>query len=249
MNLVSRLSAPAPNPGHRRSAFTLIELLVVIAIIAILAAILFPVFARARENARRTSCLSNTKQLGLGMMQYVQDYDDHYPPRFSDIPDSAGGKLRWPQLVIPYIKSYQIYNCPSRATVDEFNGNYDTAGHISYGMNYWMDATYYPGISMATINRPSETLWIAEINGVNAAQAAAGENAFQAYPTLYSVVYQPTNPAYGTQTVPEPWGRLSARHFDGLNVLWADGHAKWMRRDVLEGDTGDEAHSKYWWGR
>ena len=66
----------------RKRAFTLIELLVVIAIIAILAAILFPVFARARENARRASCLSNLKQIGLGVMQYNQDYDGHYPPNF-----------------------------------------------------------------------------------------------------------------------------------------------------------------------
>lgn len=247
MNMVSnRLSALSPHSANRQRGFTLIELLVVIAIIAILAAILFPVFARARENARRTSCLSNTKQIGLGMMQYVQDYDDKYIPRYSDV---AGGPLRWPQLVHPYIKSYQVYNCPSRANGFEFKGDYDTAGHISYGMNYWMDATWYPGISMATINRPSETLWVAEVVGVNAADVAAGENAYQAYPTLYSVVYQPNNSAYGTQVVPEPRGRLSGRHFDGTNVLFADGHAKWMRRDVLEGDTGDEAHSKYWWGR
>ena len=97
---------PTNRAGH--FAFTLIELLVVIAIIAILAAMLFPVFARARENARKISCLSNLKQLGLGMMQYVQDYDDIYPLHYN-------GTQRWPQMMNPYVKSNQLYSCPSRA--------------------------------------------------------------------------------------------------------------------------------------
>ena len=121
-----------------RFAFTLIELLVVIAIIAILAAILFPVFARARENARRASCMSNLKQIGLGTLQYTQDYDEKlYPHRFNlaanqnplmstnggpaaagTITDGSGspgatGKVFWISLLQPYVKSYQIFVCPS----------------------------------------------------------------------------------------------------------------------------------------
>jgi prepilin-type N-terminal cleavage/methylation domain-containing protein/prepilin-type processing-associated H-X9-DG protein len=98
---------------HR--GFTLIELLVVIAIIAILAAILFPVFARARENARRTSCLSNLKQIGLGVMQYTQDQDGHYPPAYyyKNNASSAGGYVQWSGLVQPYVKSEQLFVCPS----------------------------------------------------------------------------------------------------------------------------------------
>ncbi len=101
------------------SAFTLIELLVVIAIIAILAAILFPVFARARENARRSSCQSNRKQIGLGVFQYIQDYDEKFPPAIglgSATGTQAGGNGRpvgWADASQPYLKSTQIYQCPS----------------------------------------------------------------------------------------------------------------------------------------
>lgn len=116
--------------GH--GGFTLIELLVVIAIIAILAAILFPVFAKAREKARQTSCLSNTKQLGLGTGMYVQDYDEQFYPhrfncptpgcnplmasnggQFNNISGAAQNKIFWISLVQPYIKNYQIFVCPS----------------------------------------------------------------------------------------------------------------------------------------
>ena len=113
----------AKSHPQRASAFTLIELLVVIAIIAILAAILFPVFARARENARRSSCQSNMKQIGLGMLQYAQDYDEKLPGyRFSYASPVAGqtgagtqlnSNIFFNQVTYPYTKSYQIWVCPS----------------------------------------------------------------------------------------------------------------------------------------
>ena len=99
-------------PNKQKRGFTLIELLVVIAIIAILAAILFPAFARARENARRASCQSNLKQIGLGIMQYTQDYDERYPPATVTDPNVVG----WAGAIQPYVKSEQIFQCPSSTT-------------------------------------------------------------------------------------------------------------------------------------
>ena len=107
----------------RSQGFTLIELLVVIAIIAILAAILFPVFARARENARKSSCQSNLKQLATGLLQYSQDYDERFPNAYYDpLPNSnppggywSGNTWFWPQIVQPYIKNLKVFNCPSQS--------------------------------------------------------------------------------------------------------------------------------------
>src|SRR5688572_23189458 len=112
-----------PHSYGTRSAFTLIELLVVIAIIAILAAILFPVFAQAREKARQAACLNNLKQLGTATMQYVQDYDETFPFNNSGtaelpIPDGRiyRGRLQWLNQIFPYVKSTAVYICPSDAT-------------------------------------------------------------------------------------------------------------------------------------
>lgn len=127
--------------------FTLIELLVVVAIIALLAAILFPVFARARENARRASCQSNLKQIGLGFAQYTQDYDEKYPPTRRDNPGGDNkaamqsgadyyAYFTWVDGIDPYVKSSGVYRCPSD-TIRRFEtaGKY---GQISYGMNGYM---------------------------------------------------------------------------------------------------------------
>ena len=113
MSTVQKINSPT---SAKQKAFTLIELLVVIAIIAILAAILFPVFARARENARRTSCLSNMKQIGLGALQYSQDYDEKWMPGVRDFPAyflPNNVPATWDLVLQPYLKSTQVLTCPS----------------------------------------------------------------------------------------------------------------------------------------
>ncbi|RYG69486.1 DUF1559 domain-containing protein, partial [bacterium] len=110
------MSSHFPSLFQRRRAFTLIALLVVIAIIAILAAILFPVFGRARENARRSSCQSNLKQIGLGLMQYTQDYDETFPGNnmaYTATGPSGVYSVTWDTVIQPYLKSSQIMVCPS----------------------------------------------------------------------------------------------------------------------------------------
>jgi prepilin-type N-terminal cleavage/methylation domain-containing protein len=151
-------------PLHRtaktKSGFTLIELLVVIAIIAILASILFPVFGRARENARRSSCQSNLKQIGLGFMQYTQDYDERYPIGPDIAPVIKGTKASWDILIQPYLKSSQIITCPSDSysttqTVAAFGG----PAKRSYAMAWYLTEDWtQEGINIAKIKAPALTV-------------------------------------------------------------------------------------------
>ena len=139
----------------RKRGFTLIELLVVIAIIAILAANLFPVFARARENARKSNCQSNLKQIGLATMQYAQDYDETYHLAWTLNPTT-----RYPRLLQPYMKNLDVFVCPSDPDV----WVPETGLRMSYICNYNLhpsgDAN--KSVSMAAVNRPSETISLAE---------------------------------------------------------------------------------------
>ncbi len=228
------------NSRKSQEGFTLIELLVVIAIIAILAAILFPVFARARENARRASCQSNLKQMGLGIMQYTQDYDEKYLVEYSVV--NGAGQL-WPQFIQPYVKSTQLFDCPSSSAT--FSGGYDSS--IGYGLNYWLSGSGFYGTSLAAINRPAETIMVAETGN-----DTDGLGYYLSYPSYYSASAAPNDPTYGVN-VPTAPARLTQRHLEGLNVLWADGHVKWSKRALLESDIGGPdttaTGSKYWWGR
>mgnify|MGYP001163444239 CR=1 FL=1 len=135
-----------------RKGFTLIELLVVIAIIAILAAILFPVFAKAREKARQSSCLSNNKQLGLAIMQYAQDYDERLPRTYFSPPT---GNLHWAMVVAPYIKNLQVFDCPSYS----FKWNGAWSEQMSYGYNIFFEGN---GVGLGQVVSPAETVLLGD---------------------------------------------------------------------------------------
>ncbi len=246
--------------------FTLIELLVVIAIIAILAAILFPVFAQAREKARTTSCLSNSKQVVLAFQMYMQDYDEtmvlqqYKLPGASDLwnPDY---NWWWPRMMQPYIKTWTIYACPSIS-----NGGIYTAGsNVSWIRNWQLFPAYgynYPAlspfmgdcatslaVSVAAVNRPAST--VAFVDSVNdwlytksygwVGVAGPVEYAI-AYPSADRCVWVNGSGLGGWDwrtggTQPQYYGFSGPRHQDGMNVAYVDGHSKYNKWGALTAGT------------
>ncbi len=198
-----------------RRGFTLIELLVVIAIIAILAAILFPVFARAREKARQTSCLSNVKQLTLGMNMYCQDYDETLPSG-ANCNWADGGPYGCHGMVLqPYIKNLQILECPSlRAwSLGPARIQPPATWYGSYGWNHLISGR------MAQISRPADMVYMLDCRNpwLDYAGAIWDRVSGRGVMDYYGNVDQPTD-----------W------HNDGLNVGFADGHAKWSKVPALK---------------
>jgi prepilin-type N-terminal cleavage/methylation domain-containing protein len=194
---------------QQRSAFTLIELLVVIVIIAILAAILFPVFSQAKEAAKKTACLSNNKQLALGMLLYSNDYDDELMP----VADPTNTIL-WVDLEEPYIKNAQVRVCPD-----------DQEDKISYGLNALVFVDLYglpagslpPFYNNSQFRFPSETVMISELG-------TKDDLVTPLHDTLKVVVPDDTiNDVYD--------GRPIFRHFSTDNLGFFDGHSKAMRRE------------------
>jgi prepilin-type N-terminal cleavage/methylation domain-containing protein/prepilin-type processing-associated H-X9-DG protein len=203
--------------------FTLIELLVVIAIIAILAAILFPVFAQAREQARKTSCLSNMKQIGTATMLYVQDYDETYPMNlYMGFEPGPCVYTAW-TAIIPYSKNTQLYACPSNPTALDFPPAMATISmpppctstprlkYISYMPNFaLMDWGEPSNIFGPNNGRPVKSLAIVEYP----AETAAWSDSSPSLPDAY----------FGMMDEP-----IQPRHHNVLNVAFADGHAKNMK--------------------
>lgn len=211
----------------RIRGFTLIELLVVIAIIAILAAILFPVFARAREKARQTHCLNNQKQIGLAWMMYVQDFDESIPPYNLrnyevDPPEWVWTPpSRWNNLIQPYIANLDVWKCPTNPTAS-YSGF-----QLGYGYNYrylgdprWGGAVIAGKLS--EITHPAETIM-------------AGEADYD------GVLYSPNLTGNDSTTRPPFRDRSNwRRHNDGSNYSFCDGHAKWIAAGVIDSDRWPE---------
>ena len=223
---------------HHRQGFTLIELLVVIAIIAILAAILFPVFAQARERARSASCLSNTKQLGLSEMMYVQDYDETFwsnpwPGNGSPIPNPANaGTTFWSDLLQPYIKNTGVFSCSSNSDVLLDTANYVPPA-IPQGSTHYYRVTYGFGekgvhgdqsrgvYTLADLQKPAQIVLLGDAifawNFYNCQSDPEKTNGVGSY--------------YFTRGVNlngDDWSQYGKpRHFDGINFTYADGHSKY----------------------
>lgn len=229
----------SPRVG-RRGGFTLIELLVVIAIIAILAAMLFPVFARAREKARQTSCLSNLRQLGLALHMYVQDYEAY--PLHSHKELGNPGR-RWMRMVTPYVRNQQLHHCPSAGPRPDLT----TSAQV-YGYNYQYlgngrdpSGTDTPALlaSDASIAFPSETVAFGDSAGLaqylgTSLEQKSGYALDPPLPNPRFGVY------YGGTAGLLDRALTSPRHNDGVNVAFCDGHSKWTRPEVLE-------QSNYYW--
>ncbi|MES2460035.1 MAG: DUF1559 domain-containing protein [Armatimonadota bacterium] len=230
-------------------AFTLIELLVVIAIIAILAAILFPVFAQAREKARQTACLSNTKQMASSLMMYSQDYDETFPwaslnPLGGSVNDMRNPK--WMDVLQPYTKNDQVFNCPSDTgalfvslSTNPNRGAGCTGGGCtsSPGGSYLLNSTYDAGVGgqpMADIAAPADTVFAVEGPQVPNQQlywsAAFNPNANPPTPVTGNNQLGMDNearpPYLGYRDGAGRTYYALGRHNKMANVVWCDGHAK-----------------------
>jgi prepilin-type N-terminal cleavage/methylation domain-containing protein/prepilin-type processing-associated H-X9-DG protein len=227
----------------RKRGFTLIELLVVIAIIAILAAILFPVFAQAREKARAISCVSNVKQIMLGELQYEQDYDEYHVYPYGS---GQTGNSSWYELLDPYIKNKQVYHCPddtySRGNneIDSATGN--TIGHPAIPVSYSITLPYYNAdgwwhgqysaagdqVTDPKITNPSTTIFVSERwNGYK----------------MFDVAWATENWCNDGEFLGGQGGSAVAAatgHSNGSTYGFCDGHAKWMRYEQTVQQQGSQ---------
>jgi len=258
---------------RRSSGFTLIELLVVIAIIAILAAILFPVFAMAREKARATQCLSNMKQLGMALMQYVQDYDGTYPFYPGPITAQRPDLYVW-SIFQPYVKNGEVLRCPSDPSPREYNAKRpaDWAPSFVVGGGAIWNASYStldPGLfrsgglvaewgisgqSEASIPAPADTLISVERSAIvpdGMRACSIGDRNFNASPLvrnnrIRSGDADPDIDPQGLRFPAGETGRIATRHSGGANFMFADGHAKRMSPGQWIGPTQGVYYYHFW---
>ena len=241
-----------------RKAFTLIELLVVIAIIAILAAILFPVFAQAREKARQTSCLSNCKQMGLAIMMYAQDNDETYPRGWyygKEYPGNQYDYVTWHGAVQPYVKNGQtngtgrltkgLWICPS---VSSANGQ---AFELYGGHSRLMPPPHYgsipdrliPSVSLAAVSRPADIAIVSELGAVqNSWGSWSSQDGFvsnwwehggSAWPPVFEGESSGSAKFEGDSGTWPSFGMPRYRHSGNANFVFADGHAKAIHKGQL----------------
>jgi prepilin-type N-terminal cleavage/methylation domain-containing protein/prepilin-type processing-associated H-X9-DG protein len=232
-----RLRSAAHFPVRRgvsvRPGFTLIELLVVIAIIAILAAILFPVFAMAREKARQTSCLSNQKQLGTAMAMYMQDYDDRFPNWRTALAkstvDDPNAKITWVENMQPYTKNKKIWICPSD-NIDAEAKVLGLGGGTVAVNSYWLNAYVFrwsggsptapPSVTLAEVSYPATSIVYCD-GPVN-----DGQHVWPGPPMQWCG----TPPAIHMATCLAS----QQRHSGGINFSFADNHVHWYRVEQLK---------------
>lgn len=196
----------------RTGAFTLIELLTVIAIVAMLSAILFPVFSRARENARRSACQSNLRQVGLGIAQYVQDFDERMPPGGSQGCSNGCSNPTYRGLIMPYVQSLNVFVCPSNSKLGSVGGTCSTLGDFSSKAYVGNTQTGIGGtpalatcaaIHASRFPRPAETIVVAD-------------------------AWRPEQPYMWWGGPADRGGQLFA-HLARVNFLFADGHVKSLK--------------------
>ena len=226
-----------------KRGFTLIEILVTIAIIAILASILFPVFARARENARRASCQSNLKQIGLAITQYTQDYDERFPlvavNGDASITTTKGAAIYpqiigWADAIQPYLKSTQIYQCPSdsgRGVVSGIDAKPYNYGYTDYWYNSRLcvdnGSGVNTGLNLSQLAFPANTVSNGDGggNGASIGMARLTTNGYVA--GYFQDNYWASTPGVAFTTAVFQYS-AAQKHLGGSNYLFCDGHVKWL---------------------